>query len=73
MPISFGDEHAGVRAGDWCLGGPTDQLNRNSFVTASMQAPSSAPADTESVLPTMQALPSQPGARLLCSAHPNIQ
>lgn len=61
MPISFGNEHTGGRAGEWGLGGPSDQLNRTSFVTASMQAPSSAPADTESVLPTMQALPPQPG------------
>lgn len=77
MPIGFRDEHtggsraaaaAGAAAGDWCLGGaggPTSdqqQLRTSSFVTASMQAPSSAPADSQSVLPTMQALPPQPGA-----------
>lgn len=76
MPIGFRDEHTGgsraaaAAAGDWCLGGggaggqtsDQQQLRTSSFVTASMQAPSSAPADSESVLPTMQALPPQPGA-----------
>lgn len=75
MPIGFRDEHTGgsraaaAAAGDWCLGGggaggqtsDQQQLRTSSFVTASMQAPSSAPADSESVLPTMQALPPQPG------------
>ena len=73
MQISFGDERTGrseAAAGDWCPG-PSDQL-RTSFVTISMQAPSSAPADTESLLPTMQALPPQPGA-LLCFAEPNSE
>lgn len=73
MPISFGDEHTGgsrgAAGGDWSLG-PSDQQLRGptSFVTASMQAPSSSPADSESVLPTMQALPPQPGA-MPCPAH----
>jgi nuclear transcription factor Y alpha len=62
MHISFGEEHAAggdAAAGDWSRA-PSDQL-RPRFVTISTQAPSSTPADTESLLPTMQALPPQPG------------
>ncbi|XP_024380415.1 uncharacterized protein [Physcomitrium patens] len=62
MHISFVDGHTagnGSAARNW--GSRTGDQIQSSFVTTSMQAPSSAPTDSESAIPTMQALPPQPG------------
>lgn len=71
MHISFVDGHTagnGSAARNW--GSRTGDQIQSSFVTTSMQAPSSAPTDSESAIPTMQALPPQPGA-LPCFVEPN--